>query len=548
MLVCWSILLQPGSHLLGHGDVDIWNHAWGAWWWWESLSGGDLPWRTQLLHWSDGGVLWFIDPVLAGLGAPLVPFFGPVAAVNLVLLAYVAFASWAIGRFAESLGAEENARWVASCAFAGSAWLICELHNGITEAANIGPVALALAWTEDAARSGEKKDWAKAGLGVGLASLASPYLGLGTAIAVLIRGLPHIRQAWLGAIVAGLVAAPPTLALRAQLQAEDAIIKHPGTMNEELSLHNAVDLRTFFEPLGFRSVDLSAEGFEHSMYLGWIALVLALLSLWRSRDPAEESTPASPNAPRLWMAGAVACLIMSLGPFLFWGGEWLTTDAGARYRLPWWSLQQLAPGLAITHPLRLAVPALAIVSALAALGASQRLQDARVLGVAVLVLLEGLAFSGAPWPIATADARAPAVYETIARESDTLEWGVLDLPTDAGPTMATSRYLFWQSSHRLPIPYGPDARASTNVLLDRPSFKALARLSNRRPDENKRLNLDSPGSGGTNPSQLMADGIRWIVVHRSLDSDAAEQTIEALENDLGKGQEIDGAVLWDLVP
>ena len=460
--------------------------------------------------------------------------------MNLVLIAYVAFASWAIWRFAESLGASEMARWVASCAYVGSAWLSCELHNGITEAANIGPVALALCWTEEAAQSEERKAWVKAGLGVGLSALASPYLGLGTGLVVLIRGLPHLKQAWIGGLVACLVAAPPILALRSQLRAEDAIIKHPGAMNEQLALHNAVDPRTFFEPLGFRSVDLSAEGFEHSMYLGWIVLVLALLSL---RGQARRL-----SAPALWLAGALVCLILSLGPYLFWDGAWLMSEAGARYRLPWWSLQQLAPGLAITHPLRLAVPALTIVSGLAALGISRRLHGWPVLAVAALVGIEGLVFSGSPWPIATTDARAPAVYEEIARESDTLEWGVLDLPTDAGPTMATSRYLFWQSSHRLPIPYGPDARASTNVLLDRPYFKALASLSNRRPDENKRMNLDHPGSGGTNPAQLQVDGIRWIVVHRDLDEDAAQKTIEAIEQDLGEGREVDGAVIWDLVP
>ena len=114
--------------------------------------------------------------------------------------------------------------------------------------------------------------------------------------------------------------------------------------------------------------------------------------------------------------------------------------------------------------------------------------------------------------------------------------------------MATSRYLFWQSSHRLPIPYGPDARASTNVLLDRPYFKALASLSNRRADEDRRMNLDNPGSGGTPPAQLQVAGIRWIVVHRSLDEDAAAKTIEAIEQDLGAGRELDGAVIWDLVP
>lgn len=548
LVVCWTILFRPGSHLLGHGDVDIWNHAWGAWWWWENFSHGSIPWRTQLLHWSDGGVLWFIDPVLAALGAPLVPILGPILTVNVVLIAYVAFASWAVWRFAESLGASASARWLASTAYAGSAWMTCELHNGITEAANVGPVALAMAWTEEAACSGQRKAWMKAGLGVGLAALASPYLGLGTAVAVLIRGLPHIRQAWAGGITAALVTAPPVLALRTQLHAEDAIIKHPEAMNEQLALHNAVDPRTFFQPLGFRSVDLSAEGFEHSMYLGIVVIGLAVWALRTTKTVDSDSrTKLFSHAPRLWMIAAVACLFLSLGPYLFLGGEdWVRTDSGGRYRLPWWGLQQMAPGLAITHPLRLAVPALAVFSALAAVGAARLFVGRKIWVGIALVATDGLLFSGAPWPIATAPAEAPPIYESIRRTSSEMNWGVLDLPTDAGPTMRTSRYLFWQSYHRLPIPYGPDARASTNALLHRPAFKQLAKLSTRRADENQRLALDSTGEGSDDPRQLLHDGIRWIVVHEDIDPAAAKDTISVLEETLGPGTRMGSSVLWDL--
>ena len=548
LLVTWTIVPRFGRHLLGHGDVDIWNHAWGAWWWWENLSVGQIPWRTRLLQWSDGGVLWFIDPVLAAIGVPIVFLFGPVIAFNLVLVGYVAFASWAIGRFAKSLGASQSAQWVASCGYIGSAWLSCELHNGITEAVNIGPVALALAWTEDAARKNTGQTWARAGLGVGLATLASPYLGLGTGIAALVRGLPRLRRAWIGGLVAIAVSAPPTLALRAQLRAPDAIVKHPEEMNIQLALHNAVDPRTFFQPFGFRSVDLSTEGFEHSMYLGWIILGLAVLALKKSRSctPSESTIPA--RSIVLWLGGAVLCLVVSLGPYLFWNGEWASLPNGARFRLPWWALQQIAPGLAITHPLRLAVPALAILCALAAVGLPQRFGHRQIAIIAILILGEGLILSGAPWPIATADAQVPTVYQRIDDESNPMEWGILDLPSDAGETMGTSRYLFWQTSHGRPIPYGPDARASTNALLHRPAFRALARHSRRRADESARLNLDSTGEGGTDPRQLLADGIRWIVVHPEIDPDAANLSIQELESSLGPGEDIDGHVLWDLNP
>ena len=146
-VVLATMLGSPLRRLIGSPDVDVWNHAWGPWWFADSLASGALPWRTELLSWPKGGVLWFIDPVLGVLGAPLVFLLGAVGAYNAVMAGYVLFASWAGRRLARSLGASAQASWVGAVGLAGSAWMICELHNGISEAVNIGPVALALAWT-----------------------------------------------------------------------------------------------------------------------------------------------------------------------------------------------------------------------------------------------------------------------------------------------------------------------------------------------------------------------------------------------------------------
>ena len=564
-VVSWPLLLAPRSRLLGSPDVDIWNHAWGPWWWAVSLAGGELPWQTRLLQFPEGGSLWFIDPVLAGLGAPLVGPLGPALAVNLVLFAYVLFASWA-GRFlARSLGAGELASWAGAVAFAGSAWLACELHNGITEAANIGPVALALGLGERAAAATSRgapgrealRRWALAGLGVGLAALASPYLGLAAGLALLVRGLPALRHAWLGGLVALVVAAPPTLALRAQLQAADAIVKHPEGMNEQLALHNAVDPRTFVSPGGFRSVDLSAEGFEHSMYLGLLALGLAMVAVLTGLRRGQPPALALRRRDLLaWILAALVCLLTSLGPYLYWGDGWLLSEGGQRLRLPWWAVRELAPGLAVTHPLRLAVPVLAVVSGLAALGLDAllrgmhpRLQAPVATGLLGAMLLDGLVLSGAPWPLATAPAAAPpAVQRIAAAPAATARLAVLHLPTDAGATMATSRYLWWQTAHRRPIPYGPDARASTSALIDDPAFRVLAALSSRRPDEHGRLGFAMPGAGKQHASRFADLGFGWIVLHRALDPEAAAAIEAALTEDLGPGEALGEDLLWTLAP
>lgn len=532
-VVCAPMVFRPFGALIGSPNVDVWNHAWGAWWWWDALSSGSLPWRTDLLRAPDGGVLWFIDPLLAALGAPLVPILGTAATYNVLMLGEVVFISWAGQRLAQSMGAGPRASWVGAVGLAASAWVVCELHNGISEAVNIGPVALALAWGNDATHAPTARAWAKAGAGVGLATLASPYLGLGVGLALAVRGLPAIRWAWLGGLVAALIAAPPLLALRTQLHDPDAIIKHPESMNLQLALHNAVDPRTFVAPLGFRSVDLSAEGFEHSLYLGLLALALAGVGLAVRRR----------SAP--WWAGAlVVSLLCALGPYLYWEDGWLEVS-GARLRMPWWWLQQLAPGLAVTHPLRLGVPALAITCGLAAVGAERLLRE-RAWILAVLVGVDGLIVSGAPWPIANAPAAPPEAHLAIAERAGSDRGAVLDLPTDAGATMRTSRYLYWQAAgHGLPIPYAPDARASTAALIGAPAFQALAALCERRPDEQARMGTPPPGAS-THPATLRSRGVRWIVLHPAVDPRSAGALRAALEADLGPGESIGAALLWDL--
>ena len=528
-IVLFPIILSPTSRMIGSEKVDIWNHVWGTWWWQHSLLQGDLPWSTTLLHYPNGGTLWFIDPVLAILGTPLSLLSVPLA-YNTSLLLYLAFASWAARRFAIALKASASASWVASIVFVASAWMVSEVHNGITEAVNIGPVALALAWVEDAAQEKIQpfRAWAKAGLGIGLATMASPYLGLGVGIAALIRGIPKIQYAWLGGLCTLIVASPTIFLFRAQLMATDAIIKRPEGMNPSLALHNAVDPRTFVAPFGFQSVDLSSEGFVHSMYFGIVALIIGLKT-WKSQ--------------RVWIITALCCMVFSLGPYLYWGDSWLTLGE-ARLRMPWFFLQNIFSGLAVTHPLRLAIPSLAIVAGLAAVGATTPYWLDRMKRLYVLLLIEGLFISGAPWPLETADAEYPKAYEII--KADSRDVGVLDLPTDAGGTMGSSRYLYWQTYHEKGIPYAPDARASTSSLLNIPSFRRLAAMCTRREDENRALGLRNKAPGSDHMQMLRGHGIGWIVLHHNIDPLVVPALQESLQVDLGTGVMIGNATVWRL--
>ncbi|RME27560.1 MAG: hypothetical protein D6798_04275 [Deltaproteobacteria bacterium] len=540
VLVTASVWRAPGGRLLGSPDVDVWNHAWGPWWWADSLRQGQLPWHTELLRWPVGGTLWFIDPALAAVGAPLTWAFGPALAFNLALLLSVALTAAACRHLARQLGADPPAATVAAAAGAGSAWVACALHNGITEAAHLAPTALALAETARALRIPGPRAGTRLGLALGLAAAVSPYAGLAVGVVVAARLLlgplarrDLVRTALPAALAGAAVAAGPTALLLASLRGPDAMIRRSPQLDAELALHNAVDPRTFVTPGGFQSVDLSAEGFIHLGYLGLFALALAAVGLRRNPDN------------RRWAVAGFLAVILASGGQLFFDGRFVSLG-GQPVVLPWGLLKAVLPGLAITHPLRMVMPAVVLVAALAAVALTGR---RRVLVAAATagVLVDGLVLSGAPWPIATADAAIPAVYADIARPlGQPPGEAILDLPTDLGPTMGASRYLYWQTAHRRPIPYIPDARATTASLVSLPDFRHLAALSRRRPEEDAAENFRSALYGPVRPAHLLREGLRWVILHRDLDPVAAATLEPRLRWYLGPPTEVGPDLRWDL--
>ena len=63
MFVVWPLPLEMNSSIIGHPGNDTWNHVWGHWWVYESISSGTLPYQTDLLAYPNGGTLYFIDTI-----------------------------------------------------------------------------------------------------------------------------------------------------------------------------------------------------------------------------------------------------------------------------------------------------------------------------------------------------------------------------------------------------------------------------------------------------------------------------------------------------
>lgn len=514
VVASWPLVLSPFSRMVGHPDVDVWNHAWGPWWFWTALSSGRLPYRTDLLMAPRGGVLWFIDPVGGLLGAPLIPVLGVTATWNLLILVALGLASLAARRLARELGASDGASWIASLALACSPYLVSEVHNGISEAVGVAWPLLALA-AGHRTLGGRWRDAVVAGLWLGFSAFASYYYAMaaGLVLAAWTLAVPGPRLPRLGrmAVVAGVglaLAVPTFLAIQASIASPDAIIARaplPLASAEYLLTHNAVDPRTFFAPGDFQSTDLAAAGeaFRHSSYLGLVALALALWS-------------------RRWgvWAGIAVAVAFGLGPFLWWGDGWVTVGQ-ARLALPSRLFLHLAPVLSGTHFQRLGMPAVALVAALAAVTASRWSWRAWIpLGLAVVV--DGLIVGPSPWPLARTPALDVAAHEAIAgrpveNDRGTTVSSVLDLPVEVGSTMATSRYLVYQAASGRPVPNRPDPRFDTSSLANLQPFQLLSAWSVGREPHRSGLRKRLEDVTGVDPGQLRRAGVQWIVLHRELD-------------------------------
>ena len=539
--VTWPASFSLGSVLIGHPDVDVWNHAWGYWFVPHSLASFELPLSTNLIGLPDGGDLYFIDFLGALVGTPVAWVFGPAVAYNGIMLLRVALAGLAGQYLAETVLGRGAHCMVTGFALVSLPFLLCEMSNGISEVIAIHWIPWTLAAAHRAWRSPSHKHWMQVGLLFGLAAAANFYYGLVTAlllgvwglaqgVPMLLEGVRPTRQHLGGparAIGIGLsVALPFWLAFQWSLNSANALIVRPKEFAVGWVLsHNAVDPRTYFAPGSFQSVDLSTygEAFVHTGYLRWTVLVLAVVGVWNNARM------------RPWLWAALVSLIVGLGPILYWG-EWVRVG-GHAVSLPFYWAQLILPDVAITHPLRLSIGGQIILALLAAAGAAHLRFRYLSMVVGLLIMAESLGASPGPWPIPTSDASVPEVYAEIP------DGPVLDLPGSVGATMATSRYFWYQTAHEHPIPYSPNVRLDSCRDLDVQSAFTDPYLR-----ESKHQVLEHPAKGPDLYQKALSRRYKAIVLHKDLEERAKLKSAyqPVLESVFGP-PDIDGDIaIWML--
>ncbi len=537
VVVTWPVALSPTGQLVGHPGNDTWNHVWGYRWVADELAGGEWPGQTDMLAFPDGGTLYFIDTTQAVLSVPLQWVVGPAMAYNMAVLfglALAAFGSWLLAR---RVTGDSIAAGLAMVIYGCSPHLLGQAYNGISETVCAGWLPIAL-WA--LVRFLDKPDWSRAGvLGVLMAMcmLTSWYYGLFAVIATaVLLSWRALRQPWIqpwvksmirltaAAFLGGALVAPLLIMFSSSLDAPDAIVtRDPEFVEASLLYHNITDIVAFFRPGKTPSPDLLAmygEELVIIIYLGWVGLLLGAAAMLLTRRHRE-------LGPWIWIG--LIFFVFSLGPYLNVDGKMLEID-GRRVPLPFLPLFDALPLFSrISHPFRFVVGVSLSLSIIGAAGLRHLLRNVgsrgRLATVGLLCcvgLVEFSFASPASLPVPTSDASIPEAYEEIARDPE--PGAVLDLPM-AVPNLERAVYVWYQSVHRRPVPWGLNDPMPSPLLKNRLTATLMRMEASRAQTLPPKLpELDLVIGART----LRRQGYRYVVLHERLYPEFKRKQVEAL--------------------
>jgi hypothetical protein len=515
----WPLVARLSTHLPG-GTTDTLVHYWNGWWVGRALSTGQTPFYTSLLFHPAGISLTTHNFAWLNIGAWLAlrPWVGGFAAYNLALLANLAACGFAAFLLARDLTGDRGAAFLAGLIYQCWPFRLAQLdHPNLISTQWIPLFMLFLIRT---VRRGRWQDGVLAGTFLALTGYTRWQLLIPAAIlggiylvcALPARWAPRPRQGLallLAGGVAALALAPPMLLMAGQWGTAPANLLVEG---EEITMQT--DLLAYLTPNGSHPVlaDLTQPAYERyyadrsqgrrfPAYVGFAALALALLGVWRARWTALP-----------WLGTALVLVSLALGPVLRVNGQ-LYTAAPMPYRL--WGRVFVVRLLRFPDRFNmfLALP----VAVLAAYGVASVLARARRRGgracpergrraTAIACALGGaILFEYLAMPVPMQDTQLSPYYAQLASQPD--DFAVLNLPID--PQQA-KLYMFAQVIHGHPILQGKTARfpEGTYAYLDTHPWLWGLRQSGEMSPEITDV--------GRQLASLAQDGVRYVILHKEL--------------------------------
>lgn len=229
--------------------------------------------------------------------------------------------------------------------------------------------------------------------------------------------------------------------------------------------HSLVRLWPALKNISDQIYTFGVSRFEGTVYLGWIAILLALIGIIKCWEQKSEI--------KYWMTVAFAAVVLALGPWLRVGGrivgypdQPLLMPYAALLYLPFMSWGRTPGRFGLT-----AIFAVAILSAFGAawLFGHLRGKFSKVMltgGLAALILFESL--TAYPWPFN--DRRVPEFYQGVA--ADERRVAFLDLPVMG--YVPAKYYMLYQMVHGHAIVGGWRDRRSHEVEDIMAEFEVLA--------------------------------------------------------------------------
>ncbi len=469
LLIVGPALFSEPRTVVGHENSDVWSHLWGFWWVKDTVSSGgsffDIPWRTELINYPKGGILYFIDLMNATLSIPLQHFVSVETSYNLL----IGFEVFLLGVAGYLLGSDFSKSRTGGLAsgllLQMSPFILGEIHNGISEVINVSWCLIYIHFLLTL----ERDRWRPpvAGVALFLSFMGNWYFGLSSLIVTALylvwkegRGLvrfwknPFCRRLCLALAVAFLLTAPMASRFYSSINHTDSIVKRSKIPDKYVFLneHNLSDVLNYVRWDGRTSPDLKLKfnsNYLHLCTLGPLALMLAVLG---SRKKKKDRG--------FWWLVIGVFFVLSAGAYFYIDNSFVRIGTKP-VKLPFYYLSLIFPPIAlISHPHRFSFFVITAVAVLAGRG-MKRVTDRVKSGIPRLIaaicilavlIAEAVLLSAAPFPMSTSRLELPAFYGKLSGTQGAPR-ALIDLPMAFDPFILNNRYFYYQIYHRMPIPY-----------------------------------------------------------------------------------------------